>query len=149
MAGSPTRPPVSSSQVTSDSVSRSETCRSVLFEIEIPCILVFLNRNKNSQNSPKRMHLIFYDPLDCMRLHSIQITLFFFRVLGNDPESNSEDEEDPDVQEAVNELVPDLATEDDEAHLNLSLEEESSIIAEYRTMLLSAGYDSSSAAFKY
>ena len=84
-----------------------------------------------------------------MRLHSIQITLFIFRVLGNDPESNSEDEEDPDVQEAVNELVPDLATEDDEAHLNLSLEEESSIIAEYRTMLLSAGYDSSSAAFKY
>ena len=32
------------------SVSRS---RSVLFEIEIPCILLFLNRNKNSQNSPK------------------------------------------------------------------------------------------------
>ena len=27
--------------------------RSVLFEIEIPCILLFLNRNKNS---PKRMH---------------------------------------------------------------------------------------------
>ena len=46
----------SSSQVTSDSVSRSETCRSVLFEIEIPCILLFLNWNKISQNSPKRMH---------------------------------------------------------------------------------------------
>ena len=45
-----------SSQVTSDSVSRSETCRSVLFEIESPCILLFLNRNTNSQNSPKRMH---------------------------------------------------------------------------------------------
>ena len=45
----------SSSQVTSDSVSRSETCRRVLFEIEIPCILLFLIRNKNSQNSPKRM----------------------------------------------------------------------------------------------
>ena len=30
--------------------------RSVLFEIEIPFILLFLNRNKNSQNSPKRMH---------------------------------------------------------------------------------------------
>ena len=44
----------SSSQVTSDSFSRSETCRSVLFEIEIPCILLFLNRNKNSQNNPKR-----------------------------------------------------------------------------------------------
>ena len=50
----------SSSQVTSDSVSRSETCRSVLFEIEIPCILLFLNRNKNSQNSPKRMHPKIY-----------------------------------------------------------------------------------------
>ena len=46
----------SSSQITSDSVSRSETRRNVLFEIEIPCILLFLNRNKNSQNSPKRMH---------------------------------------------------------------------------------------------
>ena len=62
LAGNPARPPCSltlkcvrrysSSQVTSDSVSRSETCRSVLFEIEIPCILLFLNRNKNSQNSP-------------------------------------------------------------------------------------------------
>ena len=66
LAGNPTRLPCSltlkcvrrysSSQVTSDSVSRSETCRSVLFEIEIPCILLFLNRNKNSHNSPKRMH---------------------------------------------------------------------------------------------
>ena len=26
------------------------------FEIEIPCILLLLNRNKNSYNSPKRMH---------------------------------------------------------------------------------------------
>ena len=62
LAENPTRPPVkcvrrcSSSQVTSDSVSRSEICRSVLFEIEIPCILLFLNRNKNSQSSPKKMH---------------------------------------------------------------------------------------------
>ena len=66
LAVNPTRPPrsltlkcvrrYSSSQVTSDSVSRSETCRSVLCEIEIPCILLFLNRNKNSQNSAKRMH---------------------------------------------------------------------------------------------
>ena len=51
LAGNPTRPPFSltlkcvrrysSSQVTSDSVSRSETCRSILFEIEIdPCILL-------------------------------------------------------------------------------------------------------------
>ena len=49
LAGNSTRPPCSltlkcvrrysSSQVTSDSVSRSETWRSVLFEIEIPCIL--------------------------------------------------------------------------------------------------------------
>ena len=29
---------------------------SVLLEIEIPCILLFLNRNRISQNSPKRMH---------------------------------------------------------------------------------------------
>ena len=62
LAGNPTRPlsPIApgrhgSSQVTSamGSVSRS---RSVLFEIEILCIQLFLNRNKNSKNSPKRMH---------------------------------------------------------------------------------------------
>lgn len=46
----------------------------------------------------------------------------------------------------MNELVPDLATEDDEAHLNLSLDEESSVIAEYRALILSAGYDTSSSA---
>ena len=68
LAGNPTRPPCSltlkcvrrysSSQVTSDSVSRSETCWSILFEIEIPCILLFLNRNKNIQKSPKECTLI-------------------------------------------------------------------------------------------
>ena len=64
LAGNPTRPstPVAcvdrSSEVTPDSVSRSETGRSIVFEIEIPCILLILNRNKNSQNSPKRMHPI-------------------------------------------------------------------------------------------
>ena len=46
----------SSSQVTSDYISRSETCRRDFFEIKIPCILLFLNRNKNSQNNPKIMH---------------------------------------------------------------------------------------------
>lgn len=68
--------------------------------------------------------------------------IYFF--VGSATESDSEDEENPDVKEAVRELVPDLATEDDEAHLNLSLDEESSIIAEYRTLLLSAGYDTNS-----
>lgn len=48
----------------------------------------------------------------------------------------------------MNELVPDLATEDEEAHLNLSLEEESSIIAEYRTLILSAGYTASTTVSK-
>ena len=32
----------------------------VLLEIEIPCILLFLNRNRNSQNSSKRMHLLMF-----------------------------------------------------------------------------------------
>ena len=63
-------------------------------------------------------------------------------------EEEEEEEEDPDVKEAVNELVPDLAAEDDEAHLNLSLEEEYSIIAEYRALILLAGYDASSLASK-
>lgn len=67
-------------------------------------------------------------------------------VQGNS--TKSEDEEDPDVEEAVNELAPVLANEDDESYLNMSLEEETSIIAEYRTMLLSAGYDSRSDSFK-
>ena len=44
-----------SSQVTS-AVGIPFSDRSVLFDIEIPCILVFLNRNKHSQNSPERMH---------------------------------------------------------------------------------------------
>lgn len=48
----------------------------------------------------------------------------------------------------MKELVPDLAADDDEDHLNLSLDEESSIITEYRTLLLSSGYDVSSAALK-
>ena len=30
--------------------------KSVLFEIEIPCILLFLTQNRNSWNSPKIMH---------------------------------------------------------------------------------------------
>ena len=63
-----------------------------------------------------------------------------------DSADEGEEEEHPDVKDAVNELVPDFATEDDEAHLNLTLEEESSIIAEYRALILSAGYDASSTA---
>ena len=53
----------SSSQVTSDSVSRSETCRSVLFQIEIPCILLFLNgllyfakRNETKRNELRNLY---------------------------------------------------------------------------------------------
>ena len=48
LAGNPTRPsaPVAcvdrSSQVTPNSVSRSETCRGIVFKIEIPCILLIL-----------------------------------------------------------------------------------------------------------
>ena len=52
------------------------------------------------------------------------------------------------MKEAVKELVPDLAADDDEDHLNLSLDEESSIITEYRTLLLSAGHDANSATLK-
>ena len=35
---------------------RSWWLRPKIFEIEIPCILLFLKRNKNSQNSSKIMH---------------------------------------------------------------------------------------------
>ena len=45
------------SQVTSAMGIPFPDFRSVLFDIEIPCILFFLNRNRNSLNSPKRMHL--------------------------------------------------------------------------------------------
>ena len=38
-------------------------CRSILVKIEIPCILLFLNRNKNSKNSPKRMHPKLHEAL--------------------------------------------------------------------------------------
>ena len=37
-------------------VFRFQNVRAFLLEIEIPCILLFLNWNRNSQNSPKRMH---------------------------------------------------------------------------------------------
>ena len=66
LAGNPTRPPApvawlpvgrrSSSQVTSAMSIPFSEWMSVLLEIEIPCILLFLNRNRNSQNSSKRMH---------------------------------------------------------------------------------------------
>ena len=74
--------------------------------------------------------------------------LFLFRVSDNIPESEDEEDQDPDFEEAVNELVPVLATEDDESYLNMSLEEETSIIVEYRTMILSSGYNANSASFK-
>ena len=65
LAGNPTRPPApvawlpvgrrSSSQVTSAiSIPFSERMR-VHLEIEIPSILLFRNRNSNSQNTPRRM----------------------------------------------------------------------------------------------
>ena len=66
LAGNPTRPsapvawlPVgscSSSQVTSAMSIPFSEWMSILLETEITCILLFLNRNRNSQNSPKRMH---------------------------------------------------------------------------------------------
>lgn len=39
----------------------------------------------------------------------------------------------------MRELVPTLAQHEDEAHLNLSLEEEATVIAEYKALLLSTG----------
>ena len=90
--------------------------------------------------------LILFEKLELQSImNSCGYIYIFFLVLDESPESGSEeDEEDPDITEAVNELVPDLATEDEEAYLNLSLEEETSIIAEYRTLLLSAGHNASS-----
>lgn len=60
--------------------------------------------------------------------------------------SGEESEEDPDVEAAVRELVPDLAHDEDEAHLDLTLEEESAVISEYKALLLSTGWYSSSAS---
>ena len=90
--------------------------------------------------------LILFEKLELQSIiNGCGYIYIFFLVLDESPESGSEeDEEDPDITEAVNELVPDLATEDEEAYLNLSLEEETSIIAEYRTLLLSAGHSASS-----
>ena len=97
LAGNPMRPPMSvacadivvpgrsgSSQVTSDSVSRSDTCRSVLFEIEIPCILLFLNWNNNRQNSPKRMH-----PHSQVSLEHASVTNNSLLALSSQPPSGS------------------------------------------------------------
>ena len=46
----------SSYQVTSAMSILFSQWMSVLLEIEIPCIMLFLNRNRISQNSPRRMH---------------------------------------------------------------------------------------------
>ena len=67
LAGNPTRPPAlvvwlpvgrcrSSRATSAMSIPFSEIISNVLLEIEILCTLLFLNRNRNSQNSPKRMH---------------------------------------------------------------------------------------------
>ena len=64
LAGNPTRPPapvagivvLGSPPIPFPDLKHVGASRNVLFETEIPCILLFLNRNKNSQNSPKRMH---------------------------------------------------------------------------------------------
>ena len=56
LAGNPTRPlaPVAAGfRLKRWNGNSDPKCRSVLVEIEIPCILLLINRNKNSQNSPK------------------------------------------------------------------------------------------------
>lgn len=53
--------------------------------------------------------------------------------------TTEEEEEDPDMEAALLELVPDL-TQDEEAYLDLTLEEESGVIDEYRALLISNGY---------
>ena len=65
LAGNPTRPPAPVSWLPVGRRSSSQGPRheqSVFrmnersFEIEIPCILLFLKRNRNSQDSPKRIN---------------------------------------------------------------------------------------------
>ena len=53
--------------------------------------------------------------------------------------NTDEEEEDPDVEAALMELVPDL-TQDEEAYLDLTLEDESALVDEYRALLISNGY---------
>ena len=60
LAGNPTRPPTpvtcADIVVLGSPPIPFPDLKRVLFEIEIPCVLLFLNQNKNSQNSPKIMH---------------------------------------------------------------------------------------------
>ena len=49
----------------------------VLFEIEIPCILLFLNRNKNSQNSPKRMQPKYKQ----LKISNYRFDLFYYSIM--------------------------------------------------------------------
>ena len=51
----------------------------------------------------------------------------------------STDEDDAEVEAAVEELVPDL-TQDEEAYLDLTLEDETTVIEEYKALLMSNGY---------
>ncbi|KXJ08773.1 NEDD8 ultimate buster 1 [Exaiptasia diaphana] len=50
------------------------------------------------------------------------------------------DSEDSDVEQAVEDLVPDITKDNPDAHLDLTLDDEASIIAEYKALLLSCGY---------
>lgn len=51
------------------------------------------------------------------------------------------DGEDSDLEQAVEELVPDITKDNPDAYLDLTLDEEASILAEYKALLLSCGYE--------
>ena len=58
---------------------RSETCWNVPFlKSEIPCILLFLNRNKNSQNSPVKEFILNYTSYFQTKLTINNIDNYFF-----------------------------------------------------------------------
>lgn len=54
---------------------------------------------------------------------------------------HSSDNEDSDTEQAMEELIPDISKDSEkEAYLDLTLDEEESIIVEYKALLSSCGF---------
>ena len=70
----------------------------------------------------------------------IDIVVAYFCVSGESTDSADEVEGEEEEEEEEDGQVED--------HLNLCLDEESSIVTEYRALILSAGYDTSSSTSK-
>lgn len=80
------------------------------------------------------------EDLEVLKVPKKIVYLFSF-CFQSEPSKHSSDSEDSDTEQAVKELGADISKDNDqEAYLDLTLDEEASIIAEYKALLLSCGF---------